>query len=298
MYILFSGTFPFDAADIPPPPLDVAALAVLPRAAPSLVLENRCSELPPPPGVVDLSTQRDDEDSVSSPRTGGAQPLHPNVPADEFAALAASQPPLQQLWTALHSPPPRAHTFPDDVWTGVSDVAKSAIDDMLTVDPKHRPSAAAMLRHPWLQPAASPAAPAERAAISVASNSASYIEGVRTLVHSGKRQREVDAAAMGALADSCDVSTFSSRAVSTEGSFKQRSGTESGESSSLEGSSTSKRHSHKAGRFGDGGGAGVLGASVLDTAAVLERANAAADAWSQGPFLSRSKPLPSMAARP
>ncbi len=36
-------------------------------------------------------------------------------------------------------------------WGGVSDEAKDLIAQMLTVDPKQRPSAEALLAHPWLQ---------------------------------------------------------------------------------------------------------------------------------------------------
>ena len=47
-------------------------------------------------------------------------------------------------------PSSRRHVFPESLFATVNATAKSAIDAMLTVDPRQRPTAAEMLSHPWL----------------------------------------------------------------------------------------------------------------------------------------------------
>lgn len=43
------------------------------------------------------------------------------------------------------------YTFPDDLWCGISDDAKDLISQLLKTDAKLRPSAEAVLQHPWLR---------------------------------------------------------------------------------------------------------------------------------------------------
>ena len=89
------------------------------------------------------------------PPPSPAQQL-PQPPRPSQASRPSQLPPLH--------PPVRAHSFPAPQWASVSDAAKSAVNDMLTVDPRMRPSAQAMLRHPWVMPAIMPAPPKHAAA--------------------------------------------------------------------------------------------------------------------------------------
>ena len=70
----------------------------------------------------------------------------------------------------------------------MSKLARTAINAMLTVDPKRRPAAEEMCRHPWLA-AADANAPAT-GALQASSLSASYLENMAATVRAAKRARE------------------------------------------------------------------------------------------------------------
>jgi serine/threonine protein kinase len=58
------------------------------------------------------------------------------------------------LSTNLSHPPPPSSCFDGQYWGDSSPEAKDLISQMLTVDPKLRPSAKELLKHPWLQASA------------------------------------------------------------------------------------------------------------------------------------------------
>ena len=128
--------------------------------------------------------------------------LGANLPFNESAI---PRPPFSPAFATAESQPARvllnAHSFPKLQFGSVSEDAKAAINAMLVIDPRRRPSAAEMLRHPWLvEPEAFgrgglpaevdglPGGP-ERSAGSLAT---SYKESMRNLMRAAKRAREVD----------------------------------------------------------------------------------------------------------
>ena len=82
-----------------------------------------------------------------------------------------------------------AHSFPKLQFGSVSEEAKAAINEMLVVDPKHRPTAAALLRHSWLQPDELGKGSPEKASGSLAT---SYHKEMRNLMRAAKRARAAE----------------------------------------------------------------------------------------------------------
>eukprot|EP00322_Chrysochromulina_rotalis_P027602 CAMPEP_0115869516 /NCGR_PEP_ID=MMETSP0287-20121206/21851_1 /TAXON_ID=412157 /ORGANISM="Chrysochromulina rotalis, Strain UIO044" /LENGTH=610 /DNA_ID=CAMNT_0003324209 /DNA_START=1 /DNA_END=1833 /DNA_ORIENTATION=- len=302
LYILCSGVFPFDHTSVPPPPVELSELTptALRRAGPSF----------------NLATEED-----------GAMPLPP-LPAhkepskhsgmDTAAPAVTTMSHLDDLWSALHAPK-KAHVYPEDLWEGMSDTVKSAIDDMLTIDPRHRPSAVAMLRHKWLQlqppaddtleglaldasgtkvasslPIPIPIPTVATSARSLGlSRPESYIEGMRDLVNVCKRQRRAEAEAAGL--ESTYSSACSSKCSSTEGSFKRDCRRKA--SRQLEdlphGGFLAKSTGYTV--TGPTAPEGTMPPSnpVLQSTEVTSLAAAAADAWTSAPCISQSRQLPS-----
>ena len=56
---------------------------------------------------------------------------------------------------ALVFPPQGQYDFPDPYWTEISENAKDLVRKLLTVDPRHRLTAAQVLQHPWITGGAS-----------------------------------------------------------------------------------------------------------------------------------------------
>ena len=129
--------------------------------------------------------------------------LGANLPFNESAI---PRPPFSPAFTTAGAQPAKvllnAHSFPKLQFGSVSEAAKAAINAMLVIDPRRRPSAAEMLRHPWLvEPEAFgrgglpaevdglPGGPERSGAGSLAT---SYKESMRNLMRAAKRAREVD----------------------------------------------------------------------------------------------------------
>ena len=100
----------------------------------------------------------------------------------------SSLPPLAPVVSQLSRQVERFHTFPDEVFSTVSQEAKDLIDAMLTVRPEQRPSAQRLLDYPWLLPGSESVA-RERGN----SLSSSYLDNLRSLT--AKRAREMHGAA-------------------------------------------------------------------------------------------------------
>jgi len=215
MYVLLAGTYPFDDRDIPPPPLEGASTPF------------------------SIATASDEAAAAHAQaqhvQIAGGGPLgmrpgvyEPVAPAQfTFDGASKFRPQMPQHRQQQHAPAPSAcawapsacsaiarqqtfHSFPQEQWAVVSDAAKGAINQMLIVDPRLRPTATDMLAHPWLREEApqvaalsslpdgtlnnsspSGAPPREPSAASLSS---SYIDDMRKLVRISKRARDLDAA--------------------------------------------------------------------------------------------------------
>ena len=80
--------------------------------------------------------------------------------------LTLTRPPFSPVFATAAAEaakvPLNAHSFPEEMFGSVSEEAKAAINAMLVVDPRRRPSAAELLHHPWLAaPEAEPTLPME-----------------------------------------------------------------------------------------------------------------------------------------
>ena len=97
-------------------------------------------ETPAPPAATSALLQPDSCSRRRSGRQRWGTISHSSAP------LICHEDPLE----GVLGPHCRRHVFPASVFATVSAAAKSAIDAMLTVDQRHRPTASEMLSHPWL----------------------------------------------------------------------------------------------------------------------------------------------------
>ena len=188
-YVILAGNYPFYDEQIPPPPIESSG------RAPPLMVPSRtaaggfASGCGSPPGS-----------GAGTSGGGGFGGGGGGGGSVEYNPAARSR--LLQTF----------HSFPAHQWANVSEAAKSAINEMLIVDPQLRPSAAAMLEHRWFQQDAAPFADEDKAAFGVggaaaAAASASgstggfsgtplshdYARSMRALVNAAKRAREIEA---------------------------------------------------------------------------------------------------------
>ena len=155
-YNLLSGQAPFDELEIPPPPIgDHGQLSF------------------------DLG-----HDSIShGHRAFGSERGHAEHGCGSLGPLATRTPLIG------------CHSFPAGQWSAVSAIAKELITLCLSIDPRRRPSAAAMLAHPWLQlPRDGVSTAVLDAAAGESPLSSSYKKSFLHLVGAAKRAREVEAA--------------------------------------------------------------------------------------------------------
>ena len=131
MYILLAGTFPFEDDSIPPPPIEPIGMPpqIQPTAAGAHWRLRRSS--PPVGRPWAWNLKEDDDEQEQEDEEGDSGDGHVDAAGGRRSAG-------------------RFYSFPHAQWATVSRAAKAAIDAMLTVDPRQRPTAREMLRHPWL----------------------------------------------------------------------------------------------------------------------------------------------------
>jgi len=127
----------------------------------------------------------------------GTYPFAPqHIPPPPVAAPASDSSPAAS--PVFDAPLQRFLRFPREQFANVSVAARAAITAMLTVDPKARPTADEMRRHPWLcEPA--PERPQTPQKMNL---SASYMDTLHETVRAAKRAREDAWRSRGSLCDS------------------------------------------------------------------------------------------------
>ena len=192
LYVLLAGTYPFHDMDIPPPPIEEPPPAIPVAPAAGLAAPN-----------------------------GSASQRRPSLPIDVLPAASQASVMGQLAFASgmgggggsgSSAPKVSHHSFPQAQWAMVSDAAKHAINDMLTPDPKQRPTAAQMLRHPWLRQQVALSDAPQHTAASLTGGagshagtshagashagtplSSSYMESMKNLMQASKRAREIEA---------------------------------------------------------------------------------------------------------
>jgi serine/threonine protein kinase len=245
LYILLSGTFPFDEASIPPPPFDEASIPPPPLAAAAERVEGRrdgrrdgAAAAAAAAGTaagrgadhaaaiaakaaqtwnadrerrglindassVPIRSRHRPDDAIgliSDPDGGGGEGVRGTA---KHWPSGASSPSVPIPVPGVTPPPPAAfapsrasgsgnfHSFPAERFETVSESARDAINAMLSVDPRRRPTAETMCRHPWLLVDAQDDASLPPTGVLKASSlSASYLVDMAFTVRLAKRARE------------------------------------------------------------------------------------------------------------
>ena len=251
LYILLSGTFPFDEASIPPPPrfpFDEASIPPPPLAAAAERVDGRrdgrahrqdgYDGAAPPAGTAAgrgadhtaaiaakaAQTWTADRERRGLVNDTSSVPIRSHQRPDDVIGLVndadggggegvrgaarhwpsgASSPSVPIPVPGVPPPPPAAfppsrasgsgifHSFPAERFENVSASARDAINAMLSVDPKRRPTAETMCRHPWLMDNAQDDASLSPTGVLEASSlSASYLVDMAFTVRLAKRARE------------------------------------------------------------------------------------------------------------
>ena len=238
LYILLSGTFPFDEASIPPPPLAAAAERVDGRRDGRAHRQDGYDGAAPPAGTAAgrgadhtaaiaakaAQTWTADRERRGLINDASSVPIRSHQRPDDVIGLVndadggggegvrgaarhwpsgASSPSVPIPVPGVPPPPPAAfppsrasgsgifHSFPAERFENVSASARDAINAMLSVDPKRRPTAETMCRHPWLlDNAQDDASLSPTGVLEASSLSASYLVDMAFTVRLAKRARE------------------------------------------------------------------------------------------------------------
>ena len=244
LYILLSGTFPFDEASIPPPPFDEASIPPPPLAAAAERVEGRrdgrrdgtaaaaaagtaagrgadhvaaiaakaaqtwnadrerrglindASSVPirsqhRPDDVLGLINDADGGGGEGVRGTAKHWPLGASSPSVPIPVPGVTPPPPAAFAPSRASGSGIFHSFPAERFETVSESARDAINAMLSVDPRRRPTAETMRRHPWLlDDAQDDASLPPTGVLKASSLSASYLVDMAFTVRLAKRARE------------------------------------------------------------------------------------------------------------
>lgn len=225
-YVLLAGAFPFEDRDIPPPPIEAGPGGPRPcadvsgRASRPISIASGRAVGASSGGHQDMTQHHSSlpkEDPLSKSYYGGFDTAHLSNYSQGSFPEQGQHGGQRQAQAADVKP---FHSFPQAQWAMVSYEAKDLINHMLEVNPKKRPTAAELLKHRWLQPEAAPKMSRrhELSAGDAKSLSSSYMEGMRMLVATSKRARDLEREFLDGLKGSFDGgSSFGS--LTGSGSF-------------------------------------------------------------------------------